>query len=169
MTATASPSQSRRQGPQRARRKGIDFAQGDVLLRKGRRLSDRDLMLAAAMNHPALPVHRRPKVAVLGTGDELVLPGTMPDPARSSIPTASPRWRWRAGEGAEVVRPRHRAATASRTSPPPSAARATGAPIFWSPSGGASVGEHDLVQKALRRRRARLCRSGASRCGPAGR
>src|SRR6185437_16148616 len=57
------------------RAEGIDFAQGDTLLRKGQRLSGRDVMLAAAMNHPALPVHRRPKVAVLGTGDELVPPG----------------------------------------------------------------------------------------------
>ena len=58
------------------RLQGIDFTQGQVLLRKGRRLSDRDVMLAAAMNHAALPVHRRPKVAVLGTGDELVAPGS---------------------------------------------------------------------------------------------
>jgi molybdopterin molybdotransferase len=57
---------------------GLDFAQGAVLLAKGRRLTERDLGLAAAMNHPALPVHRRPKVAVLATGDELVMPGAEP-------------------------------------------------------------------------------------------
>jgi molybdopterin molybdotransferase len=55
---------------------GLDFSRGDVLLRKGRRMTDRDVMLAAAMNHTALPVHRGPKVAVLGTGDELVPPGS---------------------------------------------------------------------------------------------
>jgi molybdopterin molybdotransferase len=70
------------------RRAGLDFRQGDTLLEKGRRLSGRDLALAAAMNYPTLPVHRRPKVAVLATGDELVLPGTAPP--RSSIPTATP-------------------------------------------------------------------------------
>ena len=48
------------------RNAGIDFSQGDALLAKGRRLTDRDLMLAAAMNYPTLAVHRRPKVAVLG-------------------------------------------------------------------------------------------------------
>src|SRR5690349_19244679 len=57
---------------------GIDFAQGEALLRKGQRLTDRDVMLAAAMNHPCLKVHRQPKVAVLGTGDELVPPGVSP-------------------------------------------------------------------------------------------
>src|SRR5207249_9463696 len=60
------------------RRAGLDFAQGAVLLAKGRRLSDRDLALAAAMNHPAVPVHARPKLAVLATGDELVMPGSTP-------------------------------------------------------------------------------------------
>ncbi|HEY2184023.1 MAG TPA: molybdopterin molybdenumtransferase MoeA, partial [Xanthobacteraceae bacterium] len=42
---------------------GLDFQRGAVLLSRGRRLSDRDLALAAAMNHPRLPVHRRPKLA----------------------------------------------------------------------------------------------------------
>jgi molybdopterin molybdotransferase len=60
------------------RDKGIDFSQGDVLLRKGRRLTDRDLMLAAAMNYPNVSVYHQPKVAVLGTGDELVAPGGTP-------------------------------------------------------------------------------------------
>src|ERR1700759_4874970 len=55
---------------------GLDFKQGQVLLPRGRRLTDRDVMLAAAMSHPALPVHRRPKVAVFATGDELKPPGS---------------------------------------------------------------------------------------------
>ena len=62
------------------RLEGIDFRKDQVLLRKGRRLNDRDLMLAAAMNHARLSVHRRPRVAVLGTGDELVAPGSNPGP-----------------------------------------------------------------------------------------
>src|SRR5215510_5971027 len=60
------------------RRAGLDFASGAVLLAKGRRLNDRDLALAAAMNHASLPVYRRPKLAVLATGDELVMPGAQP-------------------------------------------------------------------------------------------
>src|SRR5690349_24627426 len=60
----------------------VDFNEGDVLLARGTRLSDRDLSLAAAMNYPELPVRRRPKVAVLATGDELVMPGTKPGPGQ---------------------------------------------------------------------------------------
>ena len=57
------------------RRKGLDFCTGDILLRSGRRLSPRDIGLAAAMNVTWLPVRRKPRVAVLATGDELVMPG----------------------------------------------------------------------------------------------
>src|SRR5436189_29874 len=66
--------------PERAgrhiRRAGLDFKEGQVLLPRGKHLTDRDVMLAAAMSHPALPVHRRPKVAVFATGDELKPPGS---------------------------------------------------------------------------------------------
>ena len=62
------------------RRKGIDFREGEALLARGRRLDDRDLMLAASMNHAQVAVHRRPKVAIIGTGDELVMPGAEPRP-----------------------------------------------------------------------------------------
>lgn len=54
---------------------GIDFREGAVGLRAGTRLDFTNLGLVAAMNHPAVPVHRRPRVAVLATGDELVPPG----------------------------------------------------------------------------------------------
>src|SRR5438105_4864220 len=57
---------------------GLDLMRGAVLLAKGRRLRDRDLALAAAMNYPTVPVHRSPKVALLATGDELVMPGGAP-------------------------------------------------------------------------------------------
>ena len=59
---------------------GVDFSEGEVLLRQGAQLTERDLSLAAGMNHPRLPVRRRPKVAILATGDELVMPGSAPGP-----------------------------------------------------------------------------------------
>src|SRR3954471_16603922 len=61
---------------------GADFREGDVLLARGTRLTDRDLSLAAGMNYPELAVISRPKVAVLATGDELVMPGSTPGPGQ---------------------------------------------------------------------------------------
>lgn len=130
------------------RNAGIDFTKGQVLLAKGRRLTDRDLMLAAAMNHPALNVHRRPKVAVLGTGDELVAPGSTPGPGEIVYSNGFALMALIRSEGAEVVdlgiardRVEDIAAAVRR-------ARDSGADVLVT-SGGASVGEHDLVQKAL--------------------
>jgi len=62
------------------RRRGLDFAEGDVLLPAGTRLGMRQLSLAASMGHGTLAVARRPRVAIIATGDELVPPGTMPGP-----------------------------------------------------------------------------------------
>ncbi len=57
------------------RKAGLDFSAGDSGLDAGRVLGARDLALAAAMNHPWLLVRRRPRVAILATGDEIVMPG----------------------------------------------------------------------------------------------
>ena len=57
------------------RKAGLDFKAGDRALQVGRVLSTRDVALAAAMNLPWLSVHRKPRVAILSTGDELVMPG----------------------------------------------------------------------------------------------
>ncbi len=54
---------------------GIDFKEGEIGIRKGRPLSPRDVALAAAMNVPWLKVYRKPRISLLATGDELVLPG----------------------------------------------------------------------------------------------
>ncbi|MGE0766037.1 MAG: gephyrin-like molybdotransferase Glp [Hyphomicrobiaceae bacterium] len=59
---------------------GGDFMAGDALLPAGRRLTARDITLAAAMGYPSLPVRRSPVVAILATGDELVMPGITPGP-----------------------------------------------------------------------------------------
>jgi molybdopterin molybdotransferase len=131
------------------RAQGIDFAQGQILLAKGRRLTGRDLMLAAAMNYPAVSVHRRPKVAVLGTGDELVAPGTTPATGEIVYSNGFALIAMAESEGAEVNdlgiakdRIEDIAAAVRR-------ARSWGADVLVT-SGGASVGEHDLVQRALR-------------------
>ncbi|HXD46902.1 MAG TPA: gephyrin-like molybdotransferase Glp [Pseudolabrys sp.] len=131
------------------RRKGIDFREGEALLSRGRRLDDRDLMLAASMNYPRVEVYRRPKVAIVGTGDELVMPGTEPRPGEIVYSNGFALTALARGEGAEardfgIARDRldDIAAYVRR-------ARDWGADILVT-SGGASVGEHDLVQRALK-------------------
>jgi molybdopterin molybdotransferase len=57
------------------RAKGIDFAEGEVLLAAGTRLGASNIALAAAMNFAEIAVTRRPRVGILATGDELVHPG----------------------------------------------------------------------------------------------
>ncbi|MCA0910634.1 molybdopterin molybdotransferase MoeA [Qipengyuania gaetbuli] len=54
---------------------GSDFAAGDVLLEAGTRLSPRAMIAAAAADQATVQVHAQPKVAIIGTGDELALPG----------------------------------------------------------------------------------------------
>ena len=60
---------------QHIRAAGIDYVEGQIGLTAGTRLGARDIGLAAAMNRPWLLVHRRPRVAILPTGDEVVMPG----------------------------------------------------------------------------------------------
>jgi molybdopterin molybdotransferase len=62
------------------RRAGLDFSEGQDLLEQGRLLDPAALSLAAAANHAALPVVRKPKLAILATGDELLPPGSVPGP-----------------------------------------------------------------------------------------
>ncbi|MEM9277006.1 MAG: gephyrin-like molybdotransferase Glp [Pseudomonadota bacterium] len=57
------------------RKAGLDFKQGEVLLQEGNALTSSRLALAASMNHATLPVFRKPVVALISTGDELVMPG----------------------------------------------------------------------------------------------
>lgn len=57
------------------RRAGLDFHAGEMLLAAGTRLRPADIALAAAMGHAELPLARPPRVGVLATGDELARPG----------------------------------------------------------------------------------------------
>jgi len=130
------------------RGEGLDFARGAVLLAKGRRLTDRDLALAAAMNHATAPVHRRPKVAVLATGDELVMPGADPGFGEIVYSNGYATMALARSEGCEVIdlgiAPDRLAETAAAVR----RARDRSADILVT-SGGASVGDYDLVQRAL--------------------
>jgi molybdopterin molybdotransferase len=128
---------------------GVDFSEGDVLLRKGARLTERDLALAAGMNHPHLPVRRRPKVAILATGDELVMPGTTPGRGQIVYSNGYALHALARSEGADTVDLGVAADTLEATTAGIRRARESGADILVT-TGGASVGDHDLVQQALR-------------------
>jgi molybdopterin molybdotransferase len=127
---------------------GVDFRKGDVLLAGGRRLTDRDLSLAAAMNYPELAVRRRPKVALLATGDELVMPGSTPGPGQIVYSNGYALRALARAEGAETIDLGIAADTVQATTEGIRRARDSGADVLIT-TGGASVGDHDLVKQSL--------------------
>lgn len=130
------------------RRAGVDFCEGDVLLTAGNRLTDRHLSLAAAMNYPRLPVHRQPKVALMATGDELVMPGETPGPGQIVYSNGYALRALARAEGAEIIDLGIAADTLQATTEGVRRARDIGADVMIT-TGGASVGDHDLVKRAL--------------------
>jgi molybdopterin molybdotransferase len=132
---------------QHIRRHGLDFAKGQSLLRKGTLLGAREIGLAAAMNWPQLPVTRRTKVAIFTTGDELVPPGRAPRPdqivSSNSFALAAFVRRY-GGEAIDLGIVPDKINAISR------AIRKSAAADVLLTTGGASVGDHDLVQAALK-------------------
>ena len=127
---------------------GVDFREGDLLLRGGRRLTERDLALAAGMNHPQLAVRRRPKVAILATGDELVMPGSTPGHGQIVYSNGYALHALACAEGADTIDLGIAADTVDATTAGIRRARESGADLLVT-TGGASVGDHDLVRPAL--------------------
>jgi len=125
---------------------GLDFCEGDTLLSAGHTITARDIGLTAGMNVPWLTVRRKPRIALLATGDEIVMPGDPVGPnqivssngpalaafitARGAIPVDLGI----APDSADTLRVM--------------AAGAKGSDMLIT-CGGASVGDHDLVQKVL--------------------
>lgn len=129
---------------------GLDFRAGDVLLQAGLRVDSRHIALAAAMGHGTLPVHRKPRVAILATGDELVRAGETLGPDQitaSSLPATILMVEKAGAEAIDLGIARDNLESLEERI---QAARDAGAEILVT-LGGASVGEHDLVQKALSR------------------
>ena len=126
---------------------GLDFRKGDTLLPPGLTLGARDIGLAAAANAPKLVVRRRPVVAIIATGDELVLPGGTP---RADQIVSS-------NSHALAAMAQHLGATVVNLGIVPDNLKATERAIHKAAkadilitTGGASVGDHDYVQEALK-------------------
>ena len=132
---------------QNVRFAGFDFAKGDILLPAGIRLGARDIGLAAAANAPELTVHRRPRVAILATGDELVLPGVKPRADQIVSSNSNALAAMAALLGADVINFGIVKDTLKATER--AIAKAAGADVLVT-TGGASVGDHDYVQEALK-------------------
>lgn len=140
-------------GGRHIRRRGLDFAEGHAALEAGSKLTGRDLMLAAAMNHPTVSVRRKPVIALLANGDELVAPGETPKASQivSSIPAglkvAVEAW---GGEALvlDIAKDTRESIAAQVDAAPAADVLVT--------IGGASVGEHDLVRGTLEAKGARF-------------
>ena len=125
---------------------GLDFSAGEILLRSGEVLTARRIGLAAAMNVPWLAVRRRPRVALLATGDEIVRPGETIGPSQivsSNAFALAALVRACGGEPVDLGIARDDRASLHRL-----ASAAKGADLLIT-TGGASVGEHDLVREVL--------------------
>ena len=125
---------------------GLDFNQGDVLLEAPKKLTARDIGLAASMNLPWLMVRRAPRISLLATGDEIVMPG---DPVgdnqivSSNVLALHAFIRQHGGAPVDLG-----IAPDAEDSLRAMAEGARGTDMLVT-TGGASVGDHDLVQKVL--------------------
>ncbi|MFA6021333.1 MAG: gephyrin-like molybdotransferase Glp [Rhodospirillales bacterium] len=128
------------------RRQGQDFAAGQSLLGDGHRLTARDIGLLAAMNLPWLQLRRRPRVAILSTGDELAMPGEpIPEgglPSSNGLMLAALVQNW-GGEAVDLG-----IAQDDFDSLVAKAKGAYGCDLLVT-SGGVSVGAYDKVKDAL--------------------
>lgn len=131
------------------RRQGADFTIGQTL-DAPRVLRPADLALIAAMNQPRVIVARRPKVALISTGDELVMPGGDPRPDQIIASNVFALHAMLQDAGAEPHILPIAADTPEALDAVLAQADAMGADIVVT-IGGASVGDHDLVAPALDR------------------
>ncbi|HXZ60819.1 MAG TPA: gephyrin-like molybdotransferase Glp [Steroidobacteraceae bacterium] len=129
------------------REAGLDFSAGAVLARRGVRLNARDIALLAASGTASVRVRRRPCIALLATGDEVVQPGAAAgvhqifDSVSFGLGAAIDDW---GGEALRSgVRPDSEAAIAA------AAADALRQADLLVVIGGASVGDYDVVRRSL--------------------
>ncbi len=148
------------------RQAGEDVRQGDLVLERGIRLRPQDVGLLASLGRPRVRVSRRPKVAILATGDELVEPDRPLAPGKIRNSNAYSNYAQVVAYGGEALK-----LPIARDRFPEISARldrglAWGADMFIT-SGGVSTGEYDLVKKVWPA--GGRSPSGGCACSPAGR
>lgn len=130
------------------RPRGQDFVDGEIVLPHGTVMDFTRLTVAAAMNHATLTVFRKPLVAILATGDELLPPGAIPGPSQILASSTFGIAALARQAGADIldlgIAPDDSAAITAAVE----RARDAGADVIVT-LGGASVGDHDLVQATL--------------------
>ena len=130
------------------REKGLDFSEGQAALSAGSILGPAELALAAAMNHAEIPVVRRPRIAIMASGDELVLPGKNPGPSQIIACNSFAVAGLARDAGGEVIDLGLFKDDLEQLQLGISQARALKVDILVT-LGGASVGDHDLLRPAL--------------------
>lgn len=127
---------------------GLDFAAGEPLLQASHIITARDLALAAAAGFSHVPVRRRPRIAILATGDELVRPGEALRPGQIVASNSYAVAAMASSAGGEAIDLGIARDNLAETRAAIDKARELKADILVT-LGGASVGDHDLVQEAL--------------------
>jgi molybdopterin molybdotransferase len=128
------------------RKEGQDFHKGDVTLRAPKRLTARDVGLLGAMNHGVVPVRRPPRVGVISTGDEIVMPGNPIGPGQLSSANGPGLSAYVVSQGGEAIHlgiAKDDAAALREL-----VGRANEVDMLLT-SGGVSVGDHDLIKRVL--------------------
>lgn len=128
------------------RRAGLDFRDGDVVLQSGVRIGPAQMALAIAAGHGTLNVRRKPRVAIIDSGDELIAPGLPCPPHRLPASNGAMLAAMVAGSAGEILRLGPVADDMGALGE--ALAKAGDADVIVT-SGGASVGDHDLIQPTL--------------------
>lgn len=124
---------------------GLDFARGDTLIAAGERITPARLAVAATAGHATLPVRRRVRIAIAATGDELRAPGAPLAPGQLPESNGVMLAAQLAALPVEIL---DLGILPDRQDVLEAAFAAVVADILVT-TGGASVGDHDLVRPAL--------------------
>ncbi|HUQ35371.1 MAG TPA: gephyrin-like molybdotransferase Glp [Aestuariivirga sp.] len=126
---------------------GLDFKKGETLLSAAIRLNARDIGVAAAMNCDTVSVRKKPVVAVIATGDELVLPGKKPRADQIVSSNSNALLAMAESFGAKVI---NGGIVRDDLKATERAILKMAKTDIIVTTGGASVGDHDFIQEALK-------------------